>query len=270
VGPRIWLWPNLLSLDAPLVAVLWQILFIRCFHAAVPASGNALPSVLLVSAVWLIYAADRALDAWRGCGDRPRHEFYRRHWRAILPVWTIVLSATAWLAWTQLPGRTFEHGVWLAAAIVVYFAAVHLSARGSQRKWPKEAAVAVIFALGASLASWTRVETRADVFTVIFFSCLCWINCVAIENWEHGEEHGGEHGPSPYPLGLMAACVGLAAILILHHQRPILASAEASSAAAFVLLDRSRLKFSADALRVLADAALLSPIFFLPLAGTGF
>jgi hypothetical protein len=272
VVPRIWLWPNLLSLDAPLVAVLWQILFIRCFHAdgntSSPVSSSPLPSVLLVSAVWLIYSADRALDAWRGSDLRPRHEFYRRHWRAILPVWTIVLSAASWLAWTHLQRQTFERGAWLAAAVGVYFAAVHVS----HRKWPKEAAVAVIFALGASLAAWTRVETRADVLTVIVFSCLCWINCVAIERWEHnlGEHNPEPHGPSPYPLGVLAACLGLAAILILHHQRPILAGAEASSAAAFVLLDRAHLKFSADALRVLADAALLSPIFFLPLAGTGF
>jgi hypothetical protein len=259
VAPRIWLWPNLLSLDAPLVALLWQILFIRCFHAT--GSGNALPSVLLVSVVWLIYAADRALDAWRGSGLRPRHEFYRRHWRAFLPVWIVVLAITGWCASTSLPPELFERGAWLAAAVAVYFVAVH----GSRRKWPKEAAVAVIFALGASLAAWTRVETRADVLTVILFSCLCWINCVAIEHWEDG----GEHGPSAYPVGILAACVGLAAILILHHDRPILASAEASSAAAFVLLDRSRLKLSADALRVLADVALLSPIFFLPLAGAG-
>jgi hypothetical protein len=33
------------------------------------------------------------------------------------------------------------------------------------------------------------------------------------------------------------------------------------------LLDRGRRRFSADALRVLADAALLSPVLFLPLAG---
>jgi hypothetical protein len=206
--------------------------------------------------VWLIYAADRALDAWRGFDLRPRHEFYRRHWRAILPIWTIVLSVTSCLAWTQLPRQIFEYGAWLAAAVVMYFTAVH----GLHRKWPKEAAVGVIFALGASLAAWTRVETRADVLTVMLFSCLCWINCVAIEHWEHGA--------SPYPLGVLAACVGLAAILILHHQRPVLAGAEASSAAAFVLLDRSRLKLSADALRVLADVALLSPVFFLPLAGS--
>jgi hypothetical protein len=208
--------------------------------------------------VWLIYTADRAVDAWRGSGLRPRHEFYRRYWRALLPIWIVVLAATSRFAWTSLPSELFARGAWLLAAVLIYFGVVHCS----RLHWPKEAAVAVIFALGASLAAWTRVETRADVLTVIFFSCLCWINCVAIEHWEHGL--------SPYPVGILAACVGLAAILILHHERPILASAEASSAAAFVLLDRSRLKLSADALRVLADVALLSPVFFLPLAGARF
>ena len=251
---RLWLWPNLLSLDAPLVALLWQMLFLRCFHG----QEQALPAFLLVSAVWLIYAADRAIDAWRGACARPRHEFYRRYWRAILPVWMAVLTAACWLAWTRLARATFERGACLTAIVAVYFAIVH----AFPGKWPKEAAVAVIFALGASLTAWTRVETPADVVTVILFSCLCWINCAAIEEWERGQ--------SQFPVGLLAGCIAVAAIVMLHHDRPILASAEASSAVAFVLLDLSRWKFSADAVRVLADAALLSPIFFLPLAGIRF
>ncbi len=254
MGARLWLWPNLLSLDAPLVALLWQTLFIRCFHA----SSQVLTPALLVSAVWLIYAADRTLDAWSGSGLRPRHEFYRRHWRVVLPVWTAVLALACWLAWTGLPRPVFEHGAWITAAVGVYFVAVH----ATRRKWPKEAAVAVIFGLGASVAAWTRVETRADVITVILFSCLCWINCVAIEHWESGR--------NDFPVALLSACVGIAAIVILVRDRPILGCAEALSAAAFVLLDLRRLKLSADALRVLADAALLSPIFLLPLAGSAF
>jgi hypothetical protein len=251
VGSRVWLWPNLLSLDAPLVALLWQTLFIRCFRV----SGRVLPPFLLVSAVWLIYAADRALDAWRGTGARPRHEFYRRHWRAVLPIWISVLAVAGWVAWTWLPAQLLDRGAWLAAAVGAYFAVVHCS----RLRWPKEAAVAVIFGLGASLAAWTGVETSYDVFTVILFACLCWINCAAISEWEQGSGH--------WPIGMLAACVGLAALAVLHRERPILAGAEASSAAAFVLLDCGRLKLSADALRVLADVALLSPIFFLPFAG---
>jgi hypothetical protein len=209
--------------------------------------------------VWLIYAADRAFDAWRGAGSQPRHEFYRRYWRVVLPVWASVLIAAAFLAWTSLSAKLFVRGLWLVGAVALYFAIVHLL----PLRWPKEAAVAVLFALGASLAAWTNVRTASDVLTVLLFSCLCWINCVAISQWE---------GPTRihWPVGALAGGVGLAAVLLLHHQRPILGCAEAASAIAFVWLDRWRPRLSPDALRVLADVALLSPIFFLPLAGMSF
>jgi len=253
---RAWLWPNLLSLDAPLVAVLWQVLFARCFRAGV----YALPAVLLVLAVWLIYAADRALDAWNETGKLPRHEFYRRHWRAVLPVWTVVLVLTGWLACTRLPSPLFIRGLMLLAGVALYFVAVHFLPGQLSRMWPKEAAVAVLFALGASLAAWAKIQSAADVVTILLFSCLCWINCVAIEQWEH-RPHAGA-----WPIGAAALCVAAAALILVHQHRPVLGGAETASALAFVLLDRRRNRLSADALRVLADVALLSPILFLPLA----
>jgi hypothetical protein len=260
VRPRsdspLWLWPNLLSLDAPLVAVLWQVLFARCFRA----SPETLPAVLLVLAVWLIYVADRALDAWSGLGRTPRHEFYRRHWRMVLPVWLAALAAGAWLAATQLSPALFHRGLALLAAVVLYFGAVHLAPESIRRAWPKEAVVGLLFALGASLEAWTKIRTAADVITVLLFSCLCWINCAAIEKWESS-------GGIEWPVGAAALCVGAAAFLLLYEHRPVLGGAEMASALAFLLLDRGRRRFSADALRVLADAALLSPVLFLPIAG---
>jgi hypothetical protein len=249
---RFWLWPNLLSLDAPIVAVLWQMLFVRCFHAEWTATASA----LLVLAVWLIYAADRVFDA-RGESELPRHEFYRRNWRRVAPVWIAGFAFAGWLAWTQLPHPLFERGLVLLGAVGIYFALVHLT---PVRKWPKEAAVAILFALGASLAAWGHVRSAVDAATILLFSCLCWINCVAIEKWEHRE--------SRWPVGLAALCVAAAALLLLYPQRPVLGAAEAASGLAFVLLDQGRDRFSRDALRVLADVALLSPIFFLPIAGT--
>jgi hypothetical protein len=171
--------------------------------------------------------------------------------------------ATSWFAWASLAPELFERGAWLLAAVLVYFGVVHCGiAHCFGLHWPKEAAVAVFFGLGASLAAWTRVETSYDVLTVVLFACLCWINCAAISDWERGSGR--------WPIRILAGCVGVAAIAMLHRERPILGGAEAASAVAFILLDRSRLKLSADALRVLADVALLSPIFFLPLAGSSF
>ena len=244
---RFWLWPNLLSLDAPVVAVLWQILFARCFGAELTVTATA----LLALAVWLIYAADRAMDA-RGESTLPRHEFYRRNWRGVAPVWLAALAIAAWIAWTRLPAALFERGVMLAGAVALYFAMVHAA---PLRGWPKEAAVAILFALGASLIAWERVRTSADVGTILLFSGLCWINCVAIETWEHRRAH--------WPVGIVALCVAAAAIVLLSRDRPVLSGAEAASALAFVLLDSMRKRFSPDAMRVLADVALLSPVFFL-------
>jgi hypothetical protein len=246
---RLWLWPNLLSLDAPIVAVLWQILFARCFQVEVDPFG----ALLLLMTVWLIYAADRTLDAWRGDVHSPRHEFYRRHWRGLLPVWIAVLSVTAWLAAKRLPQDLLLHGIILLAAVGVYFALVHASVL----RLHKEAAVGVLFALGASLVAWEKVETPADVTTILLFSGLCWMNCIAIQKWE-----GEKLDWSPNIAAIVVAC---AAGALLYAHPPVLGGAELASAFGFLLLDRVRPRLSADAVRVLADVALLSPVLFLPM-----
>lgn len=250
--PRFWLWPNLLSLDAPVVALLWQMLFARCFHAEVSITAAA----LLMLSVWLIYAADRVFDA-RGESKLPRHEFYRRNWKAVIPVWGAALAMAAWLAWTRLPSLLFERGLGLLGVVALYFLLVHAA---PLRTWPKEAAVAVLFAIGASLAAWPQIHSAGDVATILLFSCLCWINCAAIDTWER---RNGD-----WPVGAVALCVAALALLLLYRDRPMLSGAETASALAFVLLDLGRHRLSRDALRVLADVALLSPVLFLPIAGS--
>ena len=237
--------------------MLWQLLFARCFHAGV----NVIAAILLVLAVWLIYAADRVLDARDHTSRLPRHQFYRRHWRTVLPMWSGVLILCGWLAWTRLPAPLFERGVLLLTAVAAYLGIVHLTAPALRRAWPKEAVVAVLFALGASLAIWGRLHSVADVATVFLFCCLCWINCIAIEQWERRER-------ARWPIGAAALFVAAASLILLPEHRPVLGGAEAASALAFLALDRGRHRLSTDALRVLADVALLSPIFFLPIAGT--
>lgn len=247
---RLWLWPNVLSLDAPVVAVLWQILFARCFGVPV----DALAALLLLLTVWLIYSADRTLDAWRGAGDSPRHEFYRRHWRDLLPLWIAVLALTGWLAAVHLKPGLFLRGFVLSIAVTVYFVSVQF--RSTCSPWPKEAVVGIVFALGASLVAWGRIQTPADAAAILLFSALCWMNCVVIQKWEmEGLE---------WSAGMAASLLACAAGILLYTHRPILGGAEMASACAFLLLDRARPRLSADALRVLADVALLSPVFFLP------
>jgi hypothetical protein len=157
------------------------------------------------------------------------------------------------LALTRLTPGLLYSGLALGVAVVLYFALLHL---GIFHK-TKEAAVAVLFALGATLSAWPNVRTAVDIEAIVLFSSLCWINCVAIEHWE-------STGESRWPIAGAAGFVALAAVVLLFSGRPVLGGAVTASALAFVLLDCARRRFSKDALRVLADVALLSPLFLLP------
>ncbi len=250
--PKVWLWPNLLSLDAPLVAVLWQTLFLRCLGAPV----RLAPAAVLFLAVWLIYVADRLLDTRGMPSPATRHVFYRRHSRLMFWIWCAVLPFTALLAAGGLAGAVLERGFLMLGAVGVYLLFVHLFWKNSPRAGVKETAVALLFALGTSLAAWDSIRTWSDALTIVLFSALCWLNCVAIEQWEQG--------PRGWSIASIAILVALAGLVLLHRHRPILAGAEAMSLLALSLLDRARTRLSKDALRVLADAALLSPVLFLP------
>jgi hypothetical protein len=145
-------------------------------------------------------------------------------------------------------------------AVILYFALVHLvMVRLLHLAWPKEAAVGALFALGASLVVWADVKTIADVASILLFACLCWMNCAAIEEWE--SDRAARH------IGVASVVIGAAATLLYAH-RPVLGGAELASAFGFLLLNMLRRRLSLDALRVLADVALLSPVVFLPVAGS--
>ena len=252
---QVWLWPNLLSLDAPIVALLWQVLFARCFHGSL----DGISVVLLALAVWLIYAGDRMLDAWRGAVRTRRHAFYRRHWRTVGVLWSAALAIGGWLAWTQLPVALWVRGLAVAGLVGIYLVAVHGLPRflGAGMK---EAAVGFVFAAGVSLVAWPMVRTGADFLAIALFCLLCWMNCVGIEDWERGVR-------ARSAVIYAAAVVALLAILFLPDRRPVLACAETASALGLVALDQISERISPEAARVLADAVLLTPILFLSVAG---
>ncbi len=250
--PQFWLWPNLLSLDAPVVALLWQAFFLRCLGAPL----NLVPALFLSVTVWLIYVGDRLLDARNGSCATMRHAFYRKHHRGFLYVWLAVFSATALGIVFGLGRGYVAPGAGVMAGVLLYLLVVHALWGGKPRLGFKEAGVAILFALGTSLPAWGWIHTPSDAFTVVLFSALCWLNCVAIEQWESG--------PSTLPVRIIGSVIAVLGLVLLHRDRPILSSAVAISLFALVFLDAVRLRISRDALRVLADAALLTPLLFLP------
>jgi hypothetical protein len=122
-----WLWINVLSLDAPLVAVIWQAALARV-HRVVLQPGCY---IALGLAVWVIYMADRVIDSFgktEGCLLTARHVFYRRHRTLyvtlILPAAVLLLLKNA--LW-DIPSGLMWRGLGLGFAVSLYL--LHYSAR---------------------------------------------------------------------------------------------------------------------------------------------
>jgi hypothetical protein len=272
---RPWIWPGLLSLDAPIIAVLWLLLFGDALRVRVPAIETA----VLAMAVWLIYVADRILDSFRESERSPlapRHRFYREHRAAfVLPFCAILLLAAS-LAWTRLDERTLRGGVALAAIVAAYFGVVHLSGGRAQRWFPKELAVAVLFCAGTYLPIFVRAGKPAapQLWAFAVFVLIAWMNTTLIEyaEWITLREGGAEQPPAltivvarylaPLGIGIGIFALTAAAAPVFRAVRPVLL-AEAASALALAGLGLGWRRISSHVLRISADAVLCTPAVLL-------
>lgn len=115
-----WLWPHLLSLEAPLIAMAWMLGLAHLNRVPV------MPGVLagLGLSVWMIYVMDRLLDT-RGKADAEldaRHLFHRRHRVALIAVMLVGLFVMIWLAFWIVPADLTWHCVTLCVPILFYLA----------------------------------------------------------------------------------------------------------------------------------------------------
>ena len=241
-----WLWPNLLALDAPTVAVVWQLFLAAAASVAVPAAA----AVVLGLVVWGIYLTDRALDAADGASGSDRHQFAARHPTAQAAFGCAVLLAAGALALLALPDDYLEVGAAVAAGTGAYLVAVH-AGRRLLGPGTKELSVGVVFAAGAAVPLAAAGGSGGEWFPGVFaFAGLCWLNCVLIARWE-------EPATAPPRWALAAAgATTLAAVAAPWN----VAVAIFLSTAALAALHVGRSVVPKRAARVLADVALLSPL----------
>jgi hypothetical protein len=275
---KVWLWPNVLSLDAPALAIVWQLLFIKCVGA-----HFFEPSLfaLLGATCWVIYAGDRILDGFQNPilpGETPRHQFYRLNRRAIVPFIVLVSIATLWASIVYIPPLLLDKCLLLGSAVSLYLILVHVAPKRLQSYWPKELIVAALFAISVSLPAWTDISNHQVkiLVPVLALTSLLWINAVAIECWEQALDLSEAHLQARpritqllgAHLALVAFIIAIACLLVAFSPgspasaRPLYI---AISASAILIggLDSVRGDLSRDALRVLADATLLTPIFYM-------
>ncbi|MGZ0657418.1 hypothetical protein ACWPKO_02770 [Coraliomargarita sp. W4R53] len=169
--PKIWQWPNVLALDAALIAALWLIALESAHCVEIGWGAHA----VLGLSVWLTYIADRLYDVRSRDMSTllsARHQFSKRYATQIWYVWFLILGANLLLA-TQLTDLQLKHGALLLAICLIY---TLLNQKLSRRFFPKEICVALIYAGG--VAVFLPKTVPAGFFET--FACLCLLNCLII------------------------------------------------------------------------------------------
>ncbi len=265
------MWPHLLGLDAPLVAITWQWWWAHTRGVYLPPSRY----FVLGFSVWLIYLADRSADSARTIpGERlaDRHAFSACHRTPIR--WLMGLVGLTLVATTPLflPRREFAGGLALLGVTGIYYWTIHHARRVTRPFLPKEAMVGGMFSIGSAFFTACLLPRPVGGFLldITCFSALCFLNCGLITAWEQCPRDQADAASmlNHFPrltanLGRASFLLALFACFLALWQRSASLGPVALSALALWMLERSRGYLSACALRVLADMVLLTPLFAL-------
>jgi hypothetical protein len=274
------LW-HLLSLDAPSVAALWTWFIAHSLGLALPWQAIA----AMFTAVWMIYAADRLLDA-RLLDARQldielssrdleeRHRFHHRHRSRFLSI--IVLASLALAALLlNIHHRALELYMLLATLLGTWLLLIHARPQphSGARRLPKELAVGLFFPAAIFIPTVARVpQLQLQLLPIAaLFAAACTLNCLFLYAWEHPPQPHSQpnahwttlwairHLPQ-LSLGLLALCV---AVILRTPIAVTPAIACAISIALLLLLHLQRRRITPLHLRATADLVLLSPLLFL-------
>lgn len=247
---RLWQWPNILAIDATMIAVIWQNIFAQSIHFTLSIAAQT----VLGLSVWLTYMADRLFDVQQRKPEQLlslRHRFAAKHRIVLWRIWSVVLIANIALAFTMLQSEQLIHGFYLLAACLIY---TLLNQKLSKRFFPKEVCVAMIFAGGVLVflpasGLWPAGGSLA---------LLCLMNCLMIGRKESTVDSALEvrslsRNLHPSVIGVVALCAfislsGVPQKLLLSLVIPLLA---------LNCLSIFHKALSTENYRVLADGALL-------------
>jgi hypothetical protein len=284
--PAIWL--NLVCLDAPIVALVWLWLFAGAFHRPVhPANA-----VALFLTAWLIYLADRLVDAASlrvGTPRSLRQDFCLNHREMWISALLLIAGFDLYVVWRSVPAGTFLAGAVVGILALVYLALNYPRGRIWRSLPAKEVAIGLLFTAGTLVALLPAAPPVGAPFIAggLAFACLCSLNCISIAAWERDLDRAqGKVSVATCHPGFARhvgkICTGLAlasfAMAIAHPSvRSIFACISVSAlllgwlhASADIkegrFLKRRSLGINRDQHTALADLVLLTPIIPLMMA----
>ena len=263
-----WLWPTILSIDAPMVTGLWQRLLSRVADIRLDWEHG----VVLAVSVWLAYAADRWIEGWR---LRPaqirtkRHRFYQRHRWPIAAAWLVAFAVDVAIAWVRLDRREFLAGLLLLGPVAAYLLSHQLVHRDHPWRAPKELIIAGLLAAGTALFVVLPPHDAVVWWAIALFTLLCFANCALISAWEREVDvsHGQTSLAMQFGAGARIArgltlAIAVAAAALGWVGPPALSMAAACAGASALLLlwiNHAETALGRHRARVLADVALMTP-----------
>jgi len=265
---------HLLSLDAPTVAAVWTVFIAYCAGFKLPWEGPA----AMFAAVWMLYAADRLLDA-RPLADgstpeelEARHRFHHLHRKRFL-IGIVLAALVLAILLPRMNVAVLHLYCLLASLLAAWLLLIHLlPVHGADaHRLPKELAVGVCFPAAVFIP--TVARTNSPVHTLlpsaIFLAAVCTLNCLFIYAWEHPNLRSASWTTrwAAQRLTLLTAAVTAAAAMAAwlgHGPLHPIAAACALSAAMLGLLHAQRAKIDSVNLRALADLSLLTPLLVFP------
>ena len=261
-----WLWPNLLSLDAPLVAVALAWMFSRAW------GGVSLPWELWMTlgvSVWMIYAMDRLVDVRKkenvGSLDK-RHEFHRRYQGVFFAG---IAAGLGWVLYSvlwALSQNVLFYGGFVLLMTVAYYVISLTRSGGEHTGITKNFVAGLTFAYGtaAGVHAYSPVFSFSQMlfsWEVLLFAGLCAINMTAIDFWEL---EGEDEEDAAALLGTATLLIGGAAMYFSLNgddfNKPLFYSVLVG-AAGLNILNRMREPLNRDSRRLLVDLVILLPVF---------
>jgi hypothetical protein len=240
---------NVLSLDAPLIAIVWQDFLMRCYPTLLSAPARW----VLGLTVWAIYLADRLLDIRHPApeNETARHRFSRRHRTTLTVLLAAALTADVLTALIGLRPDVFSNGLLMLSSVVLYLSFFVLWRIGVE-PW-KHPSAAILFTMGVFLVAWTRTANPFHLLgkPAAVFCALCLGNLVLMENWEHGRTK---------PRIWLWMTILMVVCGVTGDSRWY--GAVLVSACGLVILDLFSARIRHEIRHFLADAMLLTPLLF--------
>lgn len=244
-------WLSLLSLDAVLVALVWQQFLATVAHVNLLWEERALLGI----SVWIIYILDHLLDSTTDLAQAARHHFVKKY-RLSLSLSIFVAGILDMRLALSVSFQLFFLGCLLAILTLLYLLINRWLIK--YRVWPRgrEFIIAVIFGLGCGLAPLTdqyNVFLTLGIMTLIFLGA---INCILIARLER------EVPLKSLTKNLLfspskSLIIGCAAIIIGYYYKiPLLTEAFAISFFGLSLIPRVAKKFGYEIASLATDGVL--------------